>query len=74
MSPELAQKLIGFDFPYEYKGGGYFREKGKKVGEAGKLLHGEQVVDFIREELKNIITADQHTRSEQSLCFPKDGC
>jgi hypothetical protein len=33
------------DFPFEYKGGGFFRQKGIPVGESADMRHGEEIVE-----------------------------
>jgi len=33
------------DFPFEYKGGGFFRQKGIPVGESAEMRHGEEIVE-----------------------------
>jgi hypothetical protein len=39
-------------FPYEYKGGGYFREKGIPIGESAEMLHGEQAARYVYEKMR----------------------
>jgi hypothetical protein len=33
------------DFPFEYTGGGFFRQKGIPVGESADMRHGEEIVE-----------------------------
>ena len=33
------------EFPFEYKGGGYWRHKGVPKGDKAEILHGEQVLE-----------------------------
>jgi len=34
-------------FPFEYSGGGYFRQKGIPVGETAAILHGNEAAEFV---------------------------
>jgi len=42
-------------FPYEYQGGGYFREKGIAQGKSAKILHGQEAVKFLYEAVREYI-------------------
>ena len=33
-------------FPYQYMGGGWFRERGIPNGEVADMLHGEHAIEF----------------------------
>lgn len=33
-------------FPFEYAGGGYFRQKGIPVGEKAEIIHGMKAIEF----------------------------
>jgi len=50
-----AEEKIELDelFPFEYKGGGYFRKKGVKKGESAETLHGDQAIEYLYEVMKN---------------------
>ena len=37
------------DFPYEYVGGGYFREKGVQKGVSADIIHGMEAIKFALE-------------------------
>ncbi len=39
-------------FPFEYAGGGYFREKNPKKGEKAKILHGMDAIIFVLKKVK----------------------
>ncbi len=39
-------------FPFEYQGGGYFRKRGVPTGISADMLHGEQAVQFLYDEIK----------------------
>lgn len=43
------------DFPYEYVGGGWFRERGKPRGAKASMIHGDEAIEkafeFVDEEL-----------------------
>lgn len=39
-------------FPFEYKGGGYFRKKGVKIGKSAEMLHGMDAISYIYDKLK----------------------
>jgi hypothetical protein len=45
-------------FNYEYKGGGYFRLKGVPKNKPAPILHGEESINFIYNELIKCITHD----------------
>ena len=54
-----ARRLEGFVlppladlFPFEYQGGGYFRKRGVPTGISADMLHGEQAVQFLYDEIK----------------------
>ena len=34
-------------FPYEYSGGGYFREKGVPKGKTAEILHGMEAIKYL---------------------------
>lgn len=38
-------------FPFEYVGGGYFREKGVPTGINAKIIHGEEAIKFLYEKM-----------------------
>lgn len=38
-------------FPFEYKGGGYFRRKGIPKGVTAEILHGQQAIEYLYSEL-----------------------
>lgn len=57
---ELIKELeTGKISPYEYIGGGYFRDKRIPKGKKGDTMHGQQYVDFllktIAERLKSTV-------------------
>jgi hypothetical protein len=39
-------------FPWEYKGGGYFRKRGVKKGEKAEMLHGKEVAEYMFKRMK----------------------
>lgn len=39
-------------FPYEYQGGGYFRERGIAVGKSAKILHGQEAIKYLYEAIE----------------------
>lgn len=39
-------------FPYEYKGGGYFRKRGVERGESAPILHGQQALDYLFKKMQ----------------------
>jgi hypothetical protein len=43
-------------FPYEYKGGGYFRRKGVKKGEVAEIIHGDEIVKKVIEHILNPVS------------------
>lgn len=59
MPQDVIEKMINFDFPFEYKGGGYFRDKNIAKGEPAEVLHGSEVVKYIREKLVEIVKENQ---------------
>ena len=40
------------DFPFEYQGGGYWRKNGVPKGEPAPVLHGDQVLQWLRGEME----------------------
>jgi hypothetical protein len=40
-------------FPFEYKGGGYFRRKGVPEGQSAEILHGEEAIKFLIKQIKD---------------------
>jgi len=38
-------------FPFEYKGGGYFRKKGVAKGVTAEILHGDEAVKRLYNEM-----------------------
>lgn len=48
------------NFPFEYKGGGYFREKGVPKGEPAKVLHGDHAIEAaIKHATENTFTIEE---------------
>lgn len=47
-------------FPFEYAGGGYFREKNPKKGEKPKILHGMDAIIFVLNKIKE----NEHRRND----------
>ena len=47
----MDKKELRKIFPYEYVGGGYFREI-KPKGEKSKILHGMEAIKYIINKLK----------------------
>jgi len=41
------QKMLAKLFPFEYKGGGYFRKKDVKQGVSAEMLHGHEAVEYL---------------------------
>ena len=41
-------------FPYEYIGGGFWRQKAVKRGEKAKILHGDEAIKFLYEKMSEI--------------------
>ena len=39
-------------FPFEYQGGGYFRRRGVPKGESADIIHGEQAVRFLYDNIQ----------------------
>ena len=48
----MYEKELKKLFPFEYVGGGYFREI-KSQGEKAKILHGMEAIKYIIERLEN---------------------
>ena len=48
-------------FPFEYQGGGYFRRKGIPKGVTAEILHGQQAIEYLYNEL----TKDSATEPNQ---------
>lgn len=46
-------------FPYEYKSCGYFRLKGVPKKKKAPILHGEEVVEYIYNKIKEQIYAKE---------------
>ena len=46
-------------FPFEYQGGGYFRRRGVPNGEPAEMLHGEQAMRYLYDEVQKQITREQ---------------
>lgn len=46
------QKELAELFPFDYAGGGYFRQKGIPVGTNAEILHGMQAIEYIYEQMK----------------------
>jgi len=42
-------------FPFEYKGGGYFRMKGVAKGKSAEMLHGMEAVKYLYEKMRECI-------------------
>ena len=42
-------------FPFEYKGGGYFRQKGIAQGKSAEMLHGIEAVKYLYEVMRECI-------------------
>ena len=42
-------------FPYEYVGGGYFRKRNVPIGQKAKVLHGEQAVQYLYNNIKRVL-------------------
>ena len=40
-------------FPYEYVGGGYFREKGTPQGEKAEIIHGMEAIKYLFDKMSN---------------------
>lgn len=38
-------------FPFEYVGGGYYRQKGVPIGERAEMLHGQGAADYLIKKL-----------------------
>jgi len=45
--PELKEL-----FPFEYQGGGYFRKRDIPIGKNAEILHGEQAVKFLYDQIE----------------------
>lgn len=43
------------DFELEYKGGGYFREKGVPVGKSARVLHGLEILEAYEVLKKRVV-------------------
>ena len=41
-------------FPFEYMGGGYFRQKGIAKGVSAEILHSAQAIEYIYDKMKEI--------------------
>lgn len=39
-------------FPFEYQGGGYFRKRNVKKGEAADILHGREAIQYLYDAIK----------------------
>ena len=42
-------------FNFEYVGTGYFRERGVKKGDKAKIIHGQEAIDLIYANMKNML-------------------
>ena len=40
-------KLLAKQWPYEYVGGGYYRQKGIPKGQHAQVLHGQEVIQDV---------------------------
>jgi hypothetical protein len=47
----MKKKELKDVFPFEYAGGGYFREKGVPNGEKAKIIHGMEAVKLVFDKL-----------------------
>jgi hypothetical protein len=48
----LVMPPLNVLFPFDYQGGGYFRRKGVPKGISADILHAEQAVQFLYDEIK----------------------
>lgn len=62
MSKDHELPLLSDIFPFDYKGGGYFRERGVKIGESAQTLHGEKAIEYLYEKMMNIL----HSNGEKN--------
>ena len=55
-------------FPFEYQGGGYFRDKDVAIGISAEILHGQQAIEYVYAKLKERIECtelmDRKTKNE----------
>jgi len=57
LTKEDKKKLAKL-FPFEYVGGGYFRQKGVPVKSSAPTLHADQAIEYLYNEMKNSIDND----------------
>ena len=41
------RKQLAKLFPFEYSGGGYFREKGIAKGVSAEMFHGQEAIEYL---------------------------
>jgi hypothetical protein len=61
-----VSKTLKEVFPFEYVGGGYFREKGVPKGQSAKILHGMEAIKFVVEAMKEEKLEHGQAKSHQS--------
>lgn len=57
-------------FPFEYKGGGYFRKKGVAVGATAEILHGEEAIKYLYDKI--LESLDEAIKREDLLNEVRD--
>ncbi len=50
------------DFPFEYYGGGYFRQKGIPEKVKAEILHGQQAIDYLEPQFNKLIEDKKNLR------------
>ena len=51
-------------FPFEYKGGGYFRRKGVPEGVSAEMLHGMEAVEYLYAQMKALPSVPEGVKGE----------
>lgn len=59
----MDKKKLRKLFPYDYAGGGYFRERGIPVGVSAGILHGMEAIKYVVEQMEK--ARDQPQTVEQ---------
>jgi hypothetical protein len=48
-------------FPFKYQGGGYFRRKGVIVGVPAQIIHGDDAIGYLYNQIKTHLTKEENT-------------
>lgn len=52
-------------FPFDYEGGGYFRQKGVAKYVKAEVLHGMEAVEYLYERIKEYESTGNNTKEER---------